>query len=245
MSRRLLPIVLVSLLLASPSYAGIFFGKKADKPNPKDRVPELLRTVLADGDENKRVAAAEELRQYDAAQFPDIVPTLITVLLNDKKPGVRAEAAQTLGRMRPMSPSAVQALEAARDKDSSMRVRMQARSSLLNLHWSGYRNKKDEPPTKEPPLVDPHPQTPAPTQPPASPNRQTPRLTPVPQPSQPPIRTTPPTQPSQPQQFTPMPQDTTTPPISTTPGVQRMPNGPEMPTTPPARNEGPALPPPQ
>ena len=55
--------------------------------------PELLRIVCSDGDESKRASAAEELRQYDPTQFPDLAPTLINVLLNDKKPAVRAEAA--------------------------------------------------------------------------------------------------------------------------------------------------------
>src|SRR5205085_8876672 len=113
-----------------------------------------------DGDENKRARAAEELRQYDPAAFPDIVPVLIDVLVNDKKPAVRAEAAQSLGKLRPVSQQAGQALEYALTKDPSMRVRLQARSALMQYHWSGYRSasKKDAPPppleSKEPPPAD-------------------------------------------------------------------------------------------
>jgi hypothetical protein len=159
-------LLLVSLLLAVmpvPTWAGIF-GKK-NKPNPSERVPELLNIVKTDGDEHKRVSAAEELRQYDPKQFPEIVPVLIDVLTNDSKPGVRAEAAQTLGKLRPVTREVGWALEQAVAKDASMRVRLQARSALLGYHWSGYHGGKDAAPpatqSKEPPLVPPSTQAPS------------------------------------------------------------------------------------
>src|SRR5207302_3914603 len=104
--------------------------------------------VKADKDESKRARAAEELRQYDPTMFRDIIPVLIDVLHNDKKPSVRAEAAQSLGKLRPVSQEAGLALEQALARDPSMRVRLQARSSLLGYHWAGYRNagKNVEPP---------------------------------------------------------------------------------------------------
>jgi hypothetical protein len=152
----LVPLVLVPFAVG-PNYAGVIFGKKNKKPTPFERVPELLAQVKGDGDESKRAAAAQELRQYDPAQFPLIVPTLVDVLLSDKKPGVRAEAAQSLGKMRPIAQQAGMALEQALSNDPSMRVRLQARSSLLQYHWSGYHNaRKDDlvPQTKEPPLAE-------------------------------------------------------------------------------------------
>ena len=154
----LVPLMLIPLG-ASTSSAGVIFGKRATKktPTPAERVPELLVQVKNDGDESKRAAAAQELRQYDPVQFPAIVPVLVEALLTDKKPGVRAEAAQSLGKLRPISQQAGMALEQALSNDSSMRVRLQARSSLLQYHWSGYHNvKKDDlvPQTKEPPLAD-------------------------------------------------------------------------------------------
>jgi len=153
----LVPLVFLPAL-AGPGYAGIFFGKKNKKmPTPAERVPELLAQVKSDGDESKRAAAAQELRQYDPAQFPMIVPVLVEVMLTDSKPVVRAEAAQSLGKIRPISQQAGMALEQALNSDASMRVRLQARSSLLQYHWSGYRSvRKDEvvPQTKEPPLAD-------------------------------------------------------------------------------------------
>src|SRR5262249_39403035 len=146
MKCRLLLVLLLLPALACPASAGILFGKKGKKPTPAERVPELLGTVKGDGDENKRVRAAEELRQYDPSAFPDIVPVLIDVLVNDKKPAVRAEAAQSLGKLRPVSQQAGQALEYALTKDPSMRVRLQARSALMQYHWAGYHGtpaKKD------------------------------------------------------------------------------------------------------
>jgi hypothetical protein len=139
----LVPLLLIAL--ASPAPAGIIFGRKK-KPPANERVPELLTTVKTDGDENKRVDAVDELRQYDPNAYPAIVPTLIDSLQNDKRPAVRAEAAQSLGRLRPVSQEVGQALEQAMHNDASMRVRLQARSALLQYHWSGYHGGK-EPPT--------------------------------------------------------------------------------------------------
>jgi hypothetical protein len=150
----LVPLVLLPIV-AGPSRAGILFGKKK-KPTPNERVPELLAQVKNDGDESKRAAAAQELRQYDPTQYPMIVPVLVDALLTDPKPGVRAESAQSLGKLRPISQQGGMALEQALSNDSSMRVRLQARSALLQYHWSGYHSvRKDDlvPQSKEPPLA--------------------------------------------------------------------------------------------
>src|SRR5205085_8906345 len=159
-------------VLATPVQAGLFFGKKKPAPvDPNQRVPELLGLVKTSPDEHKRSLAAEELRKYDPQAYPDIVPVLIDVLGSDSKPSVRVEAAQTLGKLRPVSQAVGQALEQALAKDASMRVRLQARSSLLQYHWSGYRTPKKAvnppPQTKEPPLAPSLPTAaPAPVLPP-------------------------------------------------------------------------------
>src|SRR4051812_32140423 len=75
MGRRTVIALLLLPCLAFPLSAGIIFGKKP-KPNPKERVPELIAIVKTDGDENKRASAADELRQYDPTMFPEIVPVL-------------------------------------------------------------------------------------------------------------------------------------------------------------------------
>jgi hypothetical protein len=135
--RILLALVLLAIIVP-PAPAGIIFGRHA-KPNPAQRVPELIALVKTDKSEGHRENAAKELRDYDPVAFPDIVPVLVDVLQHDPTVGVRVEAAQTLGRLRPVSQDAGAALETAL-KDSSIRVRMQARSSLVGYHLSGYRS---------------------------------------------------------------------------------------------------------
>jgi hypothetical protein len=149
-------LVLMALgLLAVPAPAGILFGKK--KPNPAERVPELIVIVKTDADESKRANAAKELRQYDPAVFKDIVPVLIDVLLNDAKPSVRTEAADSLGDIRPVSKEAGWALEEARQKDASMRVRLAARYSLMQYHWHGYEGQNKDEKVTSPIVKDPPP----------------------------------------------------------------------------------------
>ncbi|HVS40417.1 MAG TPA: HEAT repeat domain-containing protein [Gemmataceae bacterium] len=176
MKHRVALVLLLTPVLAAAAAAGVFFNnKKPDKPNPADRVPELIKIIGSDGDEDKRMAAAAELRDYDAAQFPEITPALIDALLNDKKPGVRAEAAQSLGKIRPVSDPVGEALEESLAKDTSMRVRLQARTALLQYRWSGWKEpapKKDDIPTarpKDPPPVQSQEPPLAPNIPPAPP----------------------------------------------------------------------------
>jgi hypothetical protein len=240
MKYRLLLTILLAAALARPAGAGIIFGRKGKKPpTPAERVPELIVTVKTDGDENKRAKAAEELRQYDPAAFKDIVPVLIDVLLNDKKPAVRAEAAQSLGKLRPVSQQAGMALEQALAKDPSMRVRLQARSSLLQYHWAGYHGGKKEGTaileSKEPPLADPHAFPPAinTTSPPPAGERLVPQAVP-----------TPPAAPSTPTPLPP-PAQTREPPTapSAPAGTRPLPPGPppSQAPAPPAEGKGPEL----
>jgi hypothetical protein len=227
-------------LLAGPTSAGILFKKHA-KPDPAKRVPELLLIVKTDPDEHKRASAAGELRQYDTKAFADIVPILADVLRTDAKAGVRLEAAQSLSRIRPVSQEAGLALEQAAASDPALRVRMQARTSLMYYRLSGYHSpkKKDFAPPKtiagstaEPPLADPPPTA----------NKG--RLAPVPKPAD----SGTPVEVSKPVPLKPIPD------ISV---AQPLPNGPvksplvptpapklETPPPPPAQEQGPPLNPP-
>jgi HEAT repeats len=162
MDSRFFLIMMLGVASVGPIQAGIingglFFGKKPAK-NPAERVPELIGVLKSDGDEDKRADAASELRQFDPVAFPMIVPVLIEALINDKKPSVRAEAAISLSKIRPVSPLVGQALENAVSKDASMRVRIQARSSLLQYNLAGYRsapkNIESAVQSGEPPLAD-------------------------------------------------------------------------------------------
>jgi hypothetical protein len=158
---RFLLICTVMATTAVPAPAGWIFHKK--KPDPAVRVPELLVIVRTDPDEHKRAAAAGELRQFDTKAFPQIVPILVEVLRQDAKSSVRLEAAQSLSRIRPVSQEAGMALEYAAGNDANLRVRIQARTSLVYYRISGYHSPKKEaspakamkPSTGEPPLASP------------------------------------------------------------------------------------------
>jgi hypothetical protein len=155
MKRHLVLLVLIGFGLSPATTRAGLFTKKG-KPDPKDRVPELLVIIKKDKDEHKRLAAATELRQYDTSTFPQIVPVLIDVLMTDAKTSVRTEAAESLSKIRPVTKQAGLALEQALEKDPSMRVRMQARYALLQYHWAGYKNSTKDAPvadSKEPPLA--------------------------------------------------------------------------------------------
>jgi hypothetical protein len=151
----------VCLVLAAlpPCAQARFFFKKQPKPNPAERVPELIVTLKTEQDEHKRAAAATELRQYDPKAFPEIVPILIDVLKSDPKTSVRLEAASSLSNIRPVSQEAGMALEYAAAKDPALRVRVQAKTSLFSYRLHGYHSPKKNPANKpngdsqEPPLA--------------------------------------------------------------------------------------------
>src|SRR5579871_1774106 len=161
---RLLLLLVVPVWWTCPVAAGWIFHRQA-KPDPAKRVPALIATLKGDADEKKRAAAAQELRNFDPAAFPDIVPVLIEAAQGDPKPGVRMEAASSLAKFRPVSPQVGQTLEQVMEKDGSMRARLHARNLLMQYHLSGYRSPKtpDGPAfkapagvrTEEPPLADP------------------------------------------------------------------------------------------
>lgn len=160
--RMLAGLLLGWAIVATPGYAQLF-GKRTPPPPPvplDQKVAALVKTVKEDGDENKRLAAVEDLRGLDAAAHAEIIPTLMEAMLNDKKPSVRAEAAYTIGRIRPVQGGIGQALEHVRDNDASMRVRLQARGTLMSYYLAGYRSNKMEDPKqpltpngKEPPVA--------------------------------------------------------------------------------------------
>jgi hypothetical protein len=178
-------ILLLLPLVTVPARAGILFGRKKDKPDPKQRVPQLVGALKSEKDADARSRAAEGLREYDPAAFAEIVPALIDSMNSDPSPGVRIESAHTLAKLRPVSQAVGEALEQAVSRDSSMRVRLQVRSALLQYHWAGYRSKKgDVPPlntTREPPL-GPEAVPPVNSTLPAPPANNQPRIRPVPVP---------------------------------------------------------------
>jgi hypothetical protein len=132
--------------MTSRSYqAPAIFQGQNTQPSPNEKVSQLIVSVKTDKDEDKRSDAAHDLRDFDPAKNPEIIPILIDVVQNDTKASVRAEAASTLAKFRPVSQEVGMALEHA-TKDASFRVRWQARSSLMSYRLAGYRSssKPDE-----------------------------------------------------------------------------------------------------
>jgi HEAT repeats len=157
MWRRSLLVPLLIAILASPGQAGLL--RKTPKPDPVQRVPQLLKALKEEPDERKRADAVEELRDYDLKAFPEIMPAVIDALQNDPGSSVRAEAANTISKLRPISQQAGFALEQTLQSDSSLRVRMAARTTLWHYYLLGYRSTKPtdkvQEETEEPPLADP------------------------------------------------------------------------------------------
>jgi hypothetical protein len=164
--RRTLVIPLIVAVCATQVHAGgilgNLFGKKP-KGNPAEAVKELVQIAKSDPDERRRVKAIEELRQYDSKQYPIIAQTVMESLLRDPSAPVRSEAAETLGKVRPITSQAGYALEQVQNNDSSMRVRLAAKQALWHYHLAGYRggNAKDGPQSSEPPLAGPNSGSPA------------------------------------------------------------------------------------
>jgi hypothetical protein len=154
----LIPVALAAVAVSAD--AGIF--KKHPKANPAERVPALISVLKTDKNEDKREDAAEELRHFDPLAFPEIVPVLIDALQHDPKSSVRLEAAHSLAKMRPISQEVGLALEEAAAQDAALRVRLQARSLVLQYRISGYHSPKSGEPVVvksgpkvgEPPLAD-------------------------------------------------------------------------------------------
>jgi hypothetical protein len=148
---RILVTTLVLAALAPQASAG-FFSRKP-KANPTDRVPELLAQLKSAADESQRLAAAEELREFDAKTYPEIATALVEALGRDTSAAVRAEAATSLGKLRPIGQQNGYALEQALNNDTSGRVRMAARQALWSYHLVGYRSSRPNDQTQEPPLA--------------------------------------------------------------------------------------------
>ncbi|MBX7103893.1 MAG: HEAT repeat domain-containing protein [Gemmataceae bacterium] len=130
-------------LLAGQADAGIFSRKP--KADPAEQVPSLIMQLKTDKDEAKRSTAAEELRHFDAKAFPEMMTVLSDALLKDSSVSVRAEAAATIAKLRPINPQAGYALEQAASNDPSLRVRMAARQSLWQYNLLGYRSSGKPP----------------------------------------------------------------------------------------------------
>lgn len=229
--RRLLLVLALQVSLVAPAPAGIFFNRNKNKnnnkntPNPAQRVPELIGILKSNQDENQRLAAVNELRQYDAKAHPEILPALMDLAQRDPQPEVRSEAVVSLSKTRPVSQEVGFVLEQVLATDSSTKVKWQARTALWQYQMAGYRNgKSDAPPltgptTAEPPLADP---LPTPGQPRVVAPTPAPRVAPVPTP----VPTPPPAAQMPANGYRPLPSAPARPPLvpAEAPQLQRPPS---------------------
>jgi hypothetical protein len=132
-------LALLLLALPQPGRADWLFFKS--RPPAVEQVKDLLHQLKDSRDADERQDAAESLHDFDGQTFPEIVPALIEALRKDSSTGVRRAAARSLGRIRPTSLEAAEALEYATKHDSSAFVRLQARTARL-----GYRAPESAPP---------------------------------------------------------------------------------------------------
>lgn len=162
--RNWLAGVALAVGLSAPAEAGIGIFSRKPKVDPAEQVPTLIMQLKTDKDEGKRSVAAEELRQYDPKAFPEIMTVLSDALLKDSSTAVRAEAASSIAKLRPINQQAGYALEQAAANDPSLRVRMAARQSLWQYNLLGYRSSGKAPDVANqtpPPAVAPAPTRPA------------------------------------------------------------------------------------
>ena len=134
--------ILITLITLTPLVPAAGFLPPSRKVKTPDdtKISAWISVLLEDPDETKRINAAIELRNIDPKNHPDAIEALMEALKSDKRPSVRAEAANSLGRIRGGQDLAGPVLEEALANDGSMRVRLQARSALMGLYLSGYRS---------------------------------------------------------------------------------------------------------
>ena len=118
---------------------GLLKRRQATRPDPAARAKALIVTLQSDTDDGKRKAAAEELRGLDPRNHPDIVSALATSLQRDPSPEVRIQAADSIGKLKPVSQPAGLALEAALGSDPDAKVREAVKSALWQYHLNGYK----------------------------------------------------------------------------------------------------------
>lgn len=141
----------------------LFFpGKQKQTLNP-EQVAQICQVLKGSGEETTRMAAVDDLRMVEGPAQIVAISALMETLKTDRKAGVRAEAAVALSKMRPVRQEVGTALENTITKDSSMRVRIQARSALLQYNLAGYRSAQGAPPVADPlGQIAKEPNTPAP-----------------------------------------------------------------------------------
>ena len=82
---------------------GLFKRRQTKADAPQSRAKQLVEILRTDPDEDKRIAAATELKGLDPRNNPEIIPGLMASLQKDPSPAVRIEAVKALGDLKPVS----------------------------------------------------------------------------------------------------------------------------------------------
>lgn len=134
---------------AAADYGFGFLRRRQVKTDPAALAKQLVATLQSDPDADRRKEAAEQLRNLDARNFPDIVPALSGALQRDPSVAVRVAAVESLGRTKPVVQSAGLVMEAALAADPDAKVREAVRSGLWAYHLNGYRTAVGTPLTSQ------------------------------------------------------------------------------------------------
>jgi hypothetical protein len=139
---------------------GLFKRKQKEEPVAPP-TQHYVATLQSDPDEQKRIAAASGLIGADPRVDAAVIPTLISSLQRDPSPLVRSQAAEVIGKLKPIYLHAGLALQTAAQNDPAESVRKSAKSALWEYHLAGYRpaqgigSRKEQ--TAEPPIANPAP----------------------------------------------------------------------------------------
>jgi hypothetical protein len=154
----LVVLIGVAVTASSAPAQGLNIFKRRSKPDtsPATKVKQLAETLRASPDEGKRKQAAEDLREFDPRSNPDLIPALMGAVQKDPVPGVRSAAAESIGKLKPVSQPAGLTLEAVAQADPDAGVREAAKQALWQYHLNGYRPPTTgplAPQSAEPPLA--------------------------------------------------------------------------------------------
>lgn len=170
MNRIVLSILAAGIAASSPGAAQAIdfpnFGLGLFKRKPKEETPsaastaQFVATLASDPDEAKRLSAAAGLAVADPRTDANVIPALISSLQRDPSPSVRSQAAEVIGKLKPVYQHAGLALQTAAQADPAESVRDAAKAALWQYHLAGYRAPQaiggsSSLQTAEPPLANP------------------------------------------------------------------------------------------
>lgn len=136
--KMLLAALVLSGLIGSAS-GGVLFNRKSKQKPAADGAGDGVRILRTDPDERRRAAAAEELSKIDLKKNPTAGVALLEAVQRDPSSVVRTQAAESLGKLRPLTVQVGRALEEAFNSDPAQSVRLAARNSLTQYVQAGFQ----------------------------------------------------------------------------------------------------------